>query len=73
MLMGNIIFTDVGLLSKNHEKRTHEDQINFAMKASQKQAVVEVTGHSIFILLIWFALLQLIGCTVYVWGLLNTS
>ena len=33
---------------QNHEKRTHQDQINFAMKATQKQAVVGVKGHSIF-------------------------
>ena len=33
---------------QNPEKRTHEDQINFAMKATQKQAVVGVKGHSIF-------------------------
>ena len=33
---------------QNHEKRTHQDQINFAMKATQKQAMVGVKGHSIF-------------------------
>ena len=27
---------------QNHEKRTHEDQINFALKATQKEAVVGV-------------------------------
>ena len=62
---------------QNHEKRRHEDQINFAMKATQKQAVVGVKGHSIFAKLLYpFDLVrsfELIGCTLYVWGLLNTS
>ena len=33
---------------QNHEKRTHQDQNNFAMMATKKQAVVGVKGHSIF-------------------------
>lgn len=31
------------LFKQNHKKRTHQDQINFAMKATQKQAVVGVS------------------------------
>ena len=33
---------------ENHEKRTHKDQIHFATKATQKQPVMGVKGHSIF-------------------------
>ena len=33
---------------QNPEKRTHQDQIKFAKRATQKQAVVGVKGHSIF-------------------------
>lgn len=33
---------------ENHEKRTHQDQIYFATKATQKQPVMGVKGHSIF-------------------------
>ena len=33
---------------ENHEKRTRQDQINFATKATQKQPVMGVKGHSIF-------------------------
>lgn len=33
---------------QNPEKRTHQDQINFARNASQTQAVMGVKGHSIF-------------------------
>jgi len=39
--MGNIIFTDVGFLSKT----TRRDE---GMKATQKQAMAGVKGHSIF-------------------------
>ena len=38
---------------QNHEKRTHEDQINFAMKATQKQAVMGVKGYSTFAKLLY--------------------
>lgn len=61
---------------QNHEKRTHEDQINFAIKATQKQAVWESRGTQFLrnccILSIPFALLQLIdalcmsgGCQIH--------
>ena len=33
---------------QNPEKRTHQDQIQFATRATQKQAVMGVKGHSIF-------------------------
>ena len=33
---------------QNIEKRTHEDQVKYASKATQKQAVMGVKGHSIF-------------------------
>ena len=33
---------------QNPEKRTHQDQINFATNATQKQAVMGVKGYSIF-------------------------
>ena len=33
---------------ENYEKRTHQDQIYFATKATQKQPVMGVKGHSIF-------------------------
>ena len=38
---------------QNPEKRTHQDQINFAMEATQKQAVMGVKGHSVFAKLLY--------------------
>lgn len=38
---------------KNPEKRTHYDQIRFATKATQKNAMMGVKGHSIFAKLLY--------------------
>ena len=38
---------------QNQEKRTPEEEINFALKATQKEAVVGVKGHSIFAKLLY--------------------
>lgn len=38
---------------KNPEKRRHHDQIRFATKATQKNAVMGVKGHSIFAKLLY--------------------
>lgn len=38
---------------QNLEKRTHEDQVKYASKATQKQAVMGVKGHSVFTKLLY--------------------
>jgi len=44
---------------QNREKRTHEDQLTYASKATQKKAVMGVKGHSVFVKLLYpFDLIQ---------------
>ena len=57
--------TDAGLLQQNLEKRTHEDQLTYASKATPSL-------QNCCILLISFDRLQLIGCIVFVSELLST-